>query len=190
MNNQIDFQLDRRITLKTVKEWIKLIAAEENVRVVWLKPDEGDGGYNYGTFGDGIWLAPFRKAKAGDVIGKYTIERDCDNPVECLLISFFHELAHAKLRNKIPHVLKKYAWNGTSDFQYELWLTMLGVDYAFTKYGIRFSDQALLWLIGENNTYNCGPCYLCVQKPNSNSYEVTGIPVDFFGKVPVHGKRK
>ena len=70
-----------------------------------------------------------------------------------MLITFFHELAHIKLYNKVPSRIKGYSWNDTSKFQYELWITMFGVEYAHKKYGIKFSDQAMKWLIDENMTY-------------------------------------
>ena len=56
---------------------------------------------------------------------------------------------------------------------------MLGVEYAHKKYGIKFSDQSMKWLINENMTYMCGkedakePGYgLICTKETTKSYEI------------------
>lgn len=147
-----------KYTLKQVKDIMKYVATMEKLKLVFLGKDEGWGGYNYGgSTGDDIMLAPFVKGKAGDKVNGYVLKQDCDNPVECMLITFFHELAHDKLSKKVPSRIKGYSWNDTSKFQYELWITMLGVEYAHKKYGIKFSDQAMKWLLNENMTYIRGP---------------------------------
>lgn len=191
--DKIEFQLDKRITLKTVKEWIQFVADKEKVRVVYLKPDEGDGGYNYASCGDNeVWIAPFKLGKAGDRFGKYELKRDCDNPVECMLISFFHELSHLKFLYHVPHSIYGFRWNDTSDYQYELWISMIGIDYALTEYGIRFSDQAVKWLLNEGASYIeedprfAGSGGLTVKDPNTRSYEVSGVQLGAFGQdVPI-----
>ena len=142
-----------RYTLTAVKSKMRRIAKQEGVELTFHKADKGGGGYNYGWSADGIFIPPFVKAKKGDKVGKYEILRDCDNPVECMFITFFHELAHCKLADKVPSQIKGYSWNDTSRFQYELWISMLGVEYAHSKYGIKFSDQTVKWLIEENCSY-------------------------------------
>lgn len=114
------------------------ICKENNLKLIFLKKNEGKGGYNYGSCSiDEIMLAPF--------IGKGAIEKQ--------FISFFHEFAHLKLEKKIPGKLKGYCVNNTSTMQYELWVTMLGINYAKENYGIIFSDEAVQWLIKQNFTY-------------------------------------
>ena len=56
---------------------------------------------------------------------------------------------------------------------------MLGVEYAHKKYGIKFSDQAMKWIINENMTYiygkgaarESGDGLICT-KATSKSYEI------------------
>ena len=140
-------------TLAETKSLMRKIARKEGIRLDFHDADQGGGGYNYGWSGDGIFLPPFVKGKKGEKVGKYELHRDCDNPIECMLITFFHELAHLKLSDKVPSQIKGYAWNDTSRFQYELWISMLGVEYAHSKYGIKFSDQSVKWLVEENASY-------------------------------------
>ena len=114
------------------------ICKENNLKLILLKKNEGKGGYNYGCSSiDEIMLAPF--------IGKGSLEKQ--------LIAFFHEFAHLKLEKKIPGKLKGYCVNNTSAMQYELWVTMLGINYAKEKFNILFSDQSVQWLIKQNFTY-------------------------------------
>lgn len=164
--------------LKEVRKLMTDIAKEHKLELIYLKPDEGDGGYNYGaSAGEEIWLAPFKKCLAGQKIGKYHTYDACTNPVECMLITFFHELAHCRLSRRVPSVLKGYSWNGTSRFQYELWISMLGIEYAHKKYGIKFSDQSVQWILNANASYvehNCKEAlYGLIEKnPTSRSYSV------------------
>ena len=141
-------------TLKEVKNLIRLIAKKESVKLYFLKPNQGQGGYNYGGSGkDVIMLSPFVMAKKGEFVGKHEIYSDCDNPIECMLMTFFHELSHCKLTEKVPSYVTGYSWNDTSKFQFELWITMLGVEYAHSKYGIKFSDQTMRWMLQEAQGY-------------------------------------
>ena len=141
-------------TFESVKRLMRSIAKKEGVRLDLLGPDEGRGGYNYGgSTGDSIYLAPFVKAKAGEKVDGHAIDRDCDNPIECMLISFFHELSHCVLADRVPSNVENYAWNDTSTYQYELWITMLGAEYAHSKYGVKFSDQAMRWMLNEAQSY-------------------------------------
>ena len=169
-----------KYTLKQVHDIMKSVAKTEKINLVLMDKNDGWGGYNYGaSAGKGIMLPPFVKGKVGDKINGYTILSDCDNPVECMLITFFHELSHIKLSNKVPSRIKGYSWNDTSKFQYELWITMLGVEYAHKKYGIKFSDQAMKWIINENMTYiygkgaarESGDGLICT-RATSKSYEI------------------
>ena len=165
-------------SLKEVRKIMEDIAKEHKLKLIYLKPDEGDGGYNYGaSTGEEIWLAPFKKCSAGQKIGKYDIQDACTNPIECMLITFFHELSHCRLSRRVPSVIKGYSWNGTSRFQYELWISMLGIEYAHKKYGIKFSDQSVQWLLNGNGSYaeydSKEAMYgLIEKKPTSRSYSV------------------
>ena len=133
-------------------------------------------------------LAPFVQAKKGDCVDHCTVYQDCDNPVECMFITFFHELAHAKLADFVPSAVNGYSWNDTSSFQYELWITMLGVECAHSKYGIKFSDQAVKWIIEESMGYirepkdAKEPGYSLIRtKATSKTYEVVS-QWEFTGK--------
>ncbi len=126
-------------------ELMKRIAKEEGLGLTFLKADEGRGGYNYGgSCGDRIMLAPFVKCGAHEKIDGYSVERACDNPVECMLISFFHELSHCKIANGLDA--------GRSVMQNEIWVSMTGILHAEAKYNLDFSDTAVKWLINENFT--------------------------------------
>jgi len=169
-----------RHTLAEARSLMKSVAKKEKKELCFMSADDGHGGYNYGasTF-DSIMIAPFVKAKKGDKIGRYAISQDCDNPVECMLVTFFHELAHASLTDKVPSVVKGYSWNDTSQFQFELWITMLGIEYAHKECGLKFSDQAVKWLIEQNMGYIREPKEadeigygLVCKKATAKSYEV------------------
>lgn len=176
-----------RFTLKEAKDFMREVAKKEKVELVFLTKDEGMGGYNYGGSADNIVLAPFRKGKKGerDKDGKYPLARDCDNPVECMLIAFFHELAHVRLSDNVPSVVKGYSWNNTSKFQFETWITMLGVDYAHSKYGLKFSDQTFMWMFNENASYIEADWKhdrsACVQKKATSTSYVTVVQWEFDG---------
>ena len=127
-------------------ELMKCIADEESIKLTFLEADEGRGGYNYGgSCGDCIMLAPFVKSGAYEKIGGYSVERPCNDPVECMLISFFHELSHYKIANELSAE--------RSAMQNELWVSMRGIIYAETKYKLEFSDTAVKWLLNENFSY-------------------------------------
>ena len=154
--------LRRRGTVQKVFKWrekdVRAVMAEvaknEKCELVYLTKDEGYGGYNYGCSGGKvISLAPFIKVESGVRLDGQDYPHACENPLECQFITFFHELAHVKLANKVPSNVKGYCWNDTSNFQYEMWITMLGVEYAHKKYGIKFSDYAVTWLLEEAKTY-------------------------------------
>ncbi len=180
-------------TMKGAKDFMREVAKKEKVELKFLTKDGGRGGYNYGGSAGNIMLAPFRKGKKGDRdrSNKYPLDRDCDNPVECMLIAFFHELAHVRLTDKVPSIVKGYSWNNTSKFQFETWITMLGVEYAHSKYGLKFSDQSFMWLLNENATYMEADWKrdraACVQKKATSTSYVTAVQWEFDG---VHEKRK
>ncbi len=165
-------------TSSRVRGIMEEIAKKERCKLHFHGADSGGGGYNYGwSFGNEICLAPFKKGNAGDRIGKYELRRECSNPLECMLASFFHELSHVKFAKKVPSQVEGYAWNDTSRYQYELWITMMGLEYAHSRYGIKFSDKTVKWLLDEGASYiredwkECG--YGLVQrKATSKSYEV------------------
>lgn len=141
-------------TEKAVRKTLSEIAKNEKVEIVYLTKTEGYGGYNYGcSAGKSIMLAPFIKVKAGEKVDGIAYPQACENPLECQFITFFHELSHIKFTKKVPSIVKGYAWNDTSQYQFELWITMLGVEYAHKKYGIKFSDYAVNWLLEEAKTY-------------------------------------
>lgn len=177
-----------RFTLKEAKDFMREVAKKEKVELMFLTKDEGMGGYNYGGSADNIMLAPFRKGKKGerDRDGKYPLARDCDNPVECMLIAFFHELAHVRLSDNVPSVVKGYSWNNTSKFQFETWITMLGVEYAHSKYGLKFSDQTFMWMFNENASYMETDWKrdraACVQKKATSTSYVTVVQWEFDGR--------
>lgn len=174
-------------TMKEAKDFMRDVAKKENVELVFLTKDDGHGGYNYGGSAGNIMLAPFRKGKTGerDRSKKYPLVRDCDNPVECMLVAFFHELAHVRLTDKVPSIVKGYSWNNTSRFQFETWITMLGVEYAHSKYGLKFSDQSFMWMLNENSSYmetdwKRDRAALVQKRATSTSY-ITAVQWEFDG---------
>ena len=141
-------------TEKAVSQVMSEVAKNEKVEIVYLTKTEGFGGYNYGcSGGKSIMLAPFTKVKAGEKVDGIDYPQACENPLECQFITFFHELSHIKFTKKVPSIVKGYSWNDTSQYQFELWITMLGVEYAHKKYGIKFSDYAVNWLLEEAKSY-------------------------------------
>lgn len=135
-----------KLNMQEAMELMKRIADKEGLKLTFMKSDEGRGGYNYGgSCGDCIMLAPFVKCGAYEKIDGYSVERPCDNPVECMLISFFHELSHCKLANELSA--------DRSTMQNELWVSMTGLTYAEMKYKLKFSDAAVKWLLNENFSY-------------------------------------
>lgn len=143
-----------RHTRQSVERLMCMIAKKNGLELVFLKANQGKGGYNYGgSAGDCIQLAPFKKGKAGDKIGKYVLEQDCDNPLECMFLTFFHELAHCRLSGEIAGHIEGYSTNQTSRFQFELWITMKGIEYAQREYAIVFSDKTVKWMLDETATY-------------------------------------
>ena len=141
-------------TEKAVRQVMSEVAKNEKVEIVYLTKTEGFGGYNYGcSGGKSIMLAPFTKVKAGEKVDGIDYPQACENPLECQFITFFHELSHIKFTKKVPSIVKGYSWNDTSQYQFELWITMLGVEYAHKKYGIKFSDEAVNWLLDEATSY-------------------------------------
>ena len=134
-------------TIKKAKELIISISKKEKVRTTFLKKDEGRGGYNYGGSAapDLIMLSPFRKCTDEDIkngrnkFNRYVIGNKCLNPAECMLVAFFHELSHCKLNKDNP-------FDKGSRYPYELWTTMLGLEYAKEKYGMEISDESIKWL--------------------------------------------
>ena len=139
---------------KDVRQKMNEIAKAEKCSLVFLTKKDGFGGCNYGSSaGKTIMLAPFIKVNAGEHVDGYDYPNGCDNPVECQFITFFHELAHVKLSKKVPSSIRPYAWNDTSRYQYEMWITMLDIEHAHKKYGIKFSDNAVGWMMEEAKSY-------------------------------------
>lgn len=68
-----------------------------------------------------------------------------DLPLEYLLITFFHEFAHAKLSDAIN--------NDLSTLLYELNITIAGINFAKTKYNLEFSAESINWIINQNFAY-------------------------------------
>lgn len=96
--------------------------------------DWGDLGTNRGaTDGEYIFFAPYTNN-------------------EYLLISFFHEFAHCALGHKVPGKVKDKHWNNTTTMQFEIQITMAGLNFA-QKHGIVFSDKAVKWLLKQNLSY-------------------------------------
>ena len=137
------------------KALMKRICEDRGIKLTFLGKDEGKGGYNYAasTFED-IMIAPFVKCEAGDVIDGYKMEHACHNPLECRLIAFFHELAHATAPSHlIPQLASNFSWNFTSKFQFELWTTMAGISIAQIHHDTKFSDEAVKWMLEESMSY-------------------------------------
>lgn len=87
----------------------------------------------------------------GETDGKYIFFGPYSNN-EYLLISFFHEFAHCVLRHKVPGIVKGKHWNNTTTMQFEIQITMAGLNFA-QKHGIVFSDKAVKWLLQQNLSY-------------------------------------
>lgn len=138
-----------KLHIKTHQEALELMetaAKAVGCKVYMLSVDEGRGGYNYGgSAGKDIMIAPFIKCSDREKVGKYTIPRKCNDPIECMLITFFHELSHCIFHNLVPREICTYF--------HEMWITLLGIDYARRTYGICFSDAAARWMAGESETY-------------------------------------
>ena len=159
---------------------MRSVAKKNGLKFNILKWNEGFGGYNYGaSAGNSIYVAPFVKSDGNSKMHGMTVSKPCTNPTECMLATFFHEFAHCKLVGKVPGVENKgrrhYAWNRTSKLQFELWLTMLGFDYA-RKMGIVFSDETVIWMLKENFTYarpdETGKYNIVSKKVTDSSYEL------------------
>ena len=107
------------------------------------------------------------------------LRKDCHDPVECMLAVFFHELAHLKLAGKVPFKDPEKQANGTSRFQYELWITMLGLNYARETCGLKFSDYAVKWLVEDAIEYaNSKWCMfgMFLQEADSDHYRTLEVP--------------
>ena len=133
------------------------IAKRESMSLMFLTKTEGMGGYNYGSSaGNSIMIAPFVKVPDNGKYDGYDFPHGCSNPLECQFATFFHELAHCILTLHVPSLVDGYSWNDTSAYQFELWISMLGFEYAHRKYGIKFSDETVQWILDEAKTY-CHP---------------------------------
>jgi len=145
--------VEKRYDRKTVYRIMEGVAKEFGIKLVFMNSKEGRGGFNYGgNSGDSIMIAPFKEGKKGDVVEGIPLDADCENPLECMLLTFFHEFAHCRLSDSVPNSIKGYSSNGTSRFQYELWITMNGISFAL-KRGIVFSDSTIGWMLQESKTY-------------------------------------
>ena len=169
-----------RMTESAAVALMRKVCKKHDITLVFLKENEGYGGYRYGAsiggIGATIWIAPFavRRPKK-----KYATRKvKCHNPIECMLATFFHEFAHCRLTDKIPSHVDGYSFNDTSKFQYEAWVTMMGLEFAHAEYGIRFSDATVKWALDENYTYadishgveDCAKLY--ARKVTCKGYEV------------------
>ena len=161
------------MTKKKAYDWdvisflMRDISNRHGIKLCFIKANEGKGGYNYGgSTGDCIMLAPFVAGKKGDRIEGIPLDSDCENPLECMLITFFHEYAHCKMANDVPYAMKGYSCNKTSRFQYELWITMLGIRFAQSM-GIVFSDATIKWMLRETMTY----CDEVIARVNKEGYD-------------------
>ena len=97
--------------------------------------------YNWGDLG----------SNRGTTDGEYIFFAPYTNN-EYLLISFFHEFAHCVLSHKVPGKVKDMHWNNTTTMQFEIQITMAGLNFA-QKHGIVFSDKAVKWLLKQNLSY-------------------------------------
>lgn len=140
-------------------EIMKKVCEENNIKLTFLTKNQGSGGFNYASSSiNEIYLAPY--------IGNGALEKQ--------FISFFHEFSHLKLEKNIPGKLEGYCVNNTSAMQYEIWVTMLGINYAKEKFNILFSDQSVQWLVKQSFTYmhsiSGENCWL--DKSNKYSYKL------------------
>lgn len=94
---------------------------------------------------------PDEEKNKGFTDGDQIFFSEFDN-YEYLLIAFFHELAHCRLSDKIPFKVFNQNWNNTTKMQYEIQITMVGLNFA-QENGIIFSDDAVKWLLNENFNY-------------------------------------
>ena len=170
---------------KTVTDWtsekarklMRKACRDHRLKVCFYTKEQGYGGYNYGaSAGNYIYLAPFIRKLRGKKFS--TGFKPCPNPVECQLAAFFHEFAHCKLTETVPGHLKGYCSNNTSHMQFELWLTMLGLDYAREHYGVKFSDATVRWLLEENMTYANPKWGLNALRITNNGYRLTGYEIE------------
>jgi hypothetical protein len=90
-----------------------------------------------------------------------------NNNLELMLIAFFHEFAHLRLRDKC------FSTN-ISTMQYELNITFLGIKFAKEKYNILFSDDAVNWLVSQAFTYKnqLDKNYIIINSFDENSYKL------------------
>ena len=141
-------------TLEKVKKMMRKICKDNKLKLIFYTSKQGLGGYNYGaSAGDCIMLSPFVKKLQKREEKIFSNFKACPNPVECMFAVFFHEFAHCMLTESVPGQVKGYSYNNTSHMQFELWITMLGLDYARDKYGIVFSDETVKRLLEQNMTY-------------------------------------
>lgn len=119
------------------------VCKQYNIKLIFLTSKQGKGGFNYGACVDNeIMLSPFK--------GK--------NPVEREFISFFHEFAHLRLSEEIPFNVHGYVVNNSSQMQYEIWITMIGIKFAKERCDVIFSDDAVQWLLKQNFSYKNNEC--------------------------------
>ena len=142
-------------TLAEANRLMRRVAKKEGLKLTFLSADCGLGGYNYAaSAGDYIFLAPFIKAKAGDIVSGREVVYGCDDPVQCMLVAFFHEVGHCKLEGEVPLKEEGQTSNGTTRYQFEVWVSLLGLEYAHRQYGLDFSDRAVRWLLDIAGTYS------------------------------------
>lgn len=156
-----DIIFNARIETRTKEQARSLmegICRRYDIKLDWLSSKDGRGGYNYAECaGKCVMIAPFR--------GK--------NPVERQLIAFFHELSHVLLSDEIPGKLAGYSSNNSTKMQFELWVTMMAIQFAREKFNITFSDDAVQWLISQGFSYSKqteGDVDYCTLKEADNTH--------------------
>ena len=117
----------KRFVLDTINKFSK----KKHLTVMFDWLDVGSN--RAATDGEYIFLGPF-------------------NNNERMLLAFFHEYAHCVLRHKVPGYVKGMHWNNTTKMQYEIQITMAGLNFA-QAHGIVFSDRTVKWLLKENCSY-------------------------------------
>ena len=159
-------------TEEQAQKLMRKVCREHGLKLYLYTEEQGYARYNYGaSAGRYIYLAPFIRKLRGKRFSSGF--KPCPNPVECRLAAFFHEFAHCRLTEKVPGHIKGYCSNNTSQMQFELWLTMLGFNYAREHYGVKFSDRTVRWLLEENMTY-ANPKYgLNASRITNKGYRLT-----------------
>lgn len=151
------------VTKKRTKKWTLekveeiMLAVSQTERIKFHMIPAYEWGYNY--LGSDlekreIYIPPFLatgetvEVEVKDNHGKAKIvtAMKCHNPLECMFMSFFHEVAHIKY----PPNRQCLPWNFMSEYHYHCMVTMMAIEIA-NRYGVEFSDKTIRWRMGLND---------------------------------------